>query len=129
MSQRRAVTALTAREGRKEFGDTAPEINRQAQDRAQLNHDGIHLPVAIGEADVQQRFREAQMRGGTDRQKFGQAFDNTENEREQVIVQKSSESSTRKTRIDSFVNFVSFVAKEVKETQYLRKASTGEFVG
>ena len=61
---------------RKKPLDAAPEINRQAEDRAELDDDGIHLPVAVGEADVQQQFGDAQVRGRTDGQKFGEAFDN-----------------------------------------------------
>src|SRR5206468_251816 len=57
---------------------------------AELDHDGIHLPVAVGEADVQQRLRQAQVCGRTDGQEFGEAFDNAKNEREQIVVQSSS---------------------------------------
>ena len=38
-----------------EFGNALAEINRQAEDRAQLDDDGKHLPVAIAKIDVQQR--------------------------------------------------------------------------
>ena len=56
------------------------KIDRQAQDRTQLNHDGVHLPVAVGEADVQQRFRNPQVRGGADGQKFGETFHDSQHE-------------------------------------------------
>ena len=40
---------------------------------------------------VQQRFGEPKVSGGADRKKFGKAFDNSQDECEQVIVQSSSE--------------------------------------
>ena len=77
MGEDGAVSALAAREGGEEFCDSAPEVNRQAQDRAELDDDGIHLPIAVGEADVQQRFGEPQMRGRTYGQELSDAFDNS----------------------------------------------------
>ena len=68
------------------------EIYRQAKNCAQLDDDGVHLPVAVRQADVQQRFREPQVRGGTDRQKFRQAFYNSQDQRQQVVVQSASRS-------------------------------------
>jgi hypothetical protein len=55
-----------------------PKINRQREDRTELNHDRVHLPEAIVKIDVQQRLADAQMRGGAYREKFGQSFDDAE---------------------------------------------------
>ena len=88
-----AISAFTVRKGREKFGNAAPEIDGQTQNRAQLDDDGIHLPIAVREADVQQRFREPQVRGRTDGQEFGEAFDNSQDQGEQVVVQSSSEKS------------------------------------
>ena len=43
--------------------DPLGEIDRQAQDRAELNRNRVHLPIRIGQIDVQQRFSEPEMRG------------------------------------------------------------------
>ena len=37
---------------RKQFGNSFAKIYRQAQNRAQLNHNRVHLPVAAREIDV-----------------------------------------------------------------------------
>src|SRR5215831_13874258 len=101
MGQRSAISALAVRKRGEELHDAAPEINRQAQDRTKLDDDGEHLPITVVESEigsktrnVQQGFREPQVSGGADRKKFGEAFDNSQDECEQVIVQSSSE--TRK---------------------------------
>ena len=77
MGEEGAVSALAAGEGGEKFCDATPEIYRQTQDRAELDDDGIHLPIAVGEADVQQRFGEPQMCRGTHGQELGDAFDNS----------------------------------------------------
>src|SRR5579871_6476866 len=86
-----AIAALAAGEGREKRGDAAAEIYGKTENCAQLDDDRIHLPVTVGEADMQQRFRQSQMRGGTDGEKFGEAFHNAQNQGEQVVVQTSSE--------------------------------------
>ena len=70
MRERCAVAALAAGKSGEECCDAAAEIYGQAKNCAQLDDDGIHLPVAIVESqiggqarDVQQRFREPQVRG------------------------------------------------------------------
>src|SRR2546422_6406546 len=90
MCQHRAITIFASGECRQEFRNPAAEVHWQAQDGAELDDNGVHLPVAIREADVKQRLGNAQMRSGTDRNEFGEAFDNSQHERQQVIVQASS---------------------------------------
>ena len=69
---------------RQEFSDAVAEINWQTKNGTELDHDGVHLPIAVGEADMEQSFSDAQMRSGTNRQKFRKAFDNSEQQREQI---------------------------------------------
>src|ERR1700675_2600701 len=91
MSVYRAIVAFAARERSKQLPDVLAKINRQGGDRANLNHDGVHLPVAVLQADVQQIFSDAQMRRGADRQKLRQPFDNSQHDRHQIIVQVPSD--------------------------------------
>ena len=70
MRERGAVLAFTARKRRQEAGNPRTKINRQAENGAQLDHDGVHLPERIVEVDVQQRLGDAQVGRGADRQKF-----------------------------------------------------------
>ncbi len=67
MRQDRSVPALAFWKCRKKLCDTLTEINGQAQNRAQLDHDRVHLPVAAREINVQKRFADSQMRSGADR--------------------------------------------------------------
>ena len=83
-----AIIAFAAREGGEEAGDALPEINRQAQHRTQLDHDGVHLPERIVERKAEQFFRDAQVRGGADRQELRKALDNPQKSGEQIVVQK-----------------------------------------
>src|SRR5579871_3780148 len=91
MCQYCAVSSLTAGERGQKFDDSVAKIYRQNENVAQLNHDRIHFPVATIERDVEERFGQAQMRHGTDRQKFREALDDAEQNREEVVVQKASE--------------------------------------
>ncbi len=75
--ERSAVAVLSAWKGSEEFRNAAAEIHRQAGDCAELNDNRIHLPIAIRKADMQERFRDAQMSGGTDGQELRQAFDDS----------------------------------------------------
>jgi len=52
------------------FLDAAPEVHGQAQNRAQLDDDGVHLPVTIRQINVQQCFGEPQVSRGTDGQEL-----------------------------------------------------------
>src|SRR5258708_37269573 len=90
MSERCAVAVLALRERAQKLGDPRTKVNRQAQNRAQLNHDGVHLPVTIRQADVKQRLGNPQMRRGADRQKLRQPFDDAEDDGQQVVVQETS---------------------------------------
>ena len=74
------IAANAARKGRQKLADPLAEIDRQAKDCAELDHDRKHLPVAVREVDAEKRFRDAQMRSGTDRKKFGDSFDNAQQE-------------------------------------------------
>jgi hypothetical protein len=85
--QHRAIAPRPLRERGEEPQDPLPEIDRQRQDRAQLDDDGEHLPVAILQIDAQQRFGNAQMRGRAYRQKFGQAFDDAQDQGKKIGVQ------------------------------------------
>jgi len=44
------------RECAQKLGDPAAKIDGQAQDRAQLNNDCVHLPVSVTQIDVKQGF-------------------------------------------------------------------------
>ena len=81
MRQKIAITALTSRICREEFQDPVPKINRQGQDRAELDHDRVHLPKAVVQIEIEERFDDAEMTGRTHRQKFGQPFNNAEKNR------------------------------------------------
>ena len=59
------VALLAARKSGEEPGNPGAEIEKQRQDRTELDHDGVHLPVAIGETDVQQSLGNTQMRRRT----------------------------------------------------------------
>ena len=71
MSEKVAITALSARKGGQKFKDSVPEINRQRQDSAELNHDRVHLPEAVVEIEAEHGFHDAKMSGRADGQKFG----------------------------------------------------------
>src|ERR1700728_4616770 len=90
MGERGASSAVAARKRGNESFDATPEINRQAQDRAELDDDGIHLPVTVGQADVQEQFGDAQVRRRANREELGETFDNAKDERQQVVVKSSS---------------------------------------
>src|SRR5438270_12436373 len=90
MSKRGTVAALAARKGGEEFGDTLAKIDGQNQNGAELDDDGVHLPVPAGEIDVQQRFGETQVRRGADGKEFSQSFDDAQQDRQQIFVQNFS---------------------------------------
>src|SRR5689334_10614691 len=90
MRERGAVLALTARKRGEEPANARAKINRQAEDGAQLDHDGVHLPERIVQREAEELFRDAQVRRGADRQKFREAFNNAQKNREQIFVQNSS---------------------------------------
>ncbi len=81
-----AVAALAVGKGRQEFCDALAEIDGQRQNRAQLDHDGEHLPISVIQGNAEQRLADAQMRGGADRKELGQPLNNSKDESEKVIV-------------------------------------------
>jgi len=101
-----AIAAFSSREGRKELRNAVAEINRKTEDGAKLNNDGEHLPIAISEIDAKQGFGYAKVCGGADRQKFGESFDDAEDERKQVLIQKSSGPQTGTVRPGGSVDVV-----------------------
>ncbi len=59
--------------------DDAFEIEKKkCEDGANLNDDGVHLPIRVVERDMHCCFRDTQMRGGTDRKKLGQALNDSQ---------------------------------------------------
>src|SRR5215813_2572905 len=92
MRQGGAIAVFASWKCAEKLCEACAEINRQAQNRAELDDDGVHLPVAVAEVDVKQKFGDAQVSGGADGQKLGQPFDNSQDERKQIIVQCSSDS-------------------------------------
>ena len=70
MVEPRAIAANAAWKARQELAKPAAEINRQAKNRSELDHDGKHLPVTVPQINAQQRFRDAQVCGGTHGKKF-----------------------------------------------------------
>src|SRR3954471_8380001 len=87
MGKRGAVAALALREGGEKFSDAPAEINGQNEDRAELDDDGVHLPVAAGEINMKERFAEPEVRRGAYGKKFRDAFHNAEQDGQQIIVQ------------------------------------------
>ncbi len=68
---RRSITVFSVREVVSELDDAIPEIQRQAQDGAQLDDDREHLPVPIAEVDTEERLCNPQVRRRADGKKFG----------------------------------------------------------
>src|SRR5205823_4012378 len=56
----------------------------------ELNHDGVHLPVAITQTNVKQRLGDSQMGRGANRQELRKPFNNSQHNRKQVVVQRPS---------------------------------------
>ena len=73
-----AVAALALGKASDEADDALEIEQHQREDRAGLDDDGVHLPVRIVQRDLHDRFGDAQMRGGTDGQKLGQALDDAQ---------------------------------------------------
>jgi len=117
-----AVAVFSPGKSANEIDDAAEKQDAQRQNCAQLNHDGIHLPVGVIERNFHQRFGDAQVRRRTDRQKLGQAFHNAEQNGLKILVQEPSgvqlfnvaESARRFRACDVFV-----------EIDYIRRGSRG----
>src|SRR5712691_10952860 len=90
MRQCSSVPIFAMRKGAQKFCNSRAKINRKAQDRSQLDHDRVHLPISISEIDVKQRFGNSQVRRGTDGQKFGQTFNDAKHDGQQIVVQGPS---------------------------------------
>src|SRR5579872_1792539 len=90
MSKRGPIAPFPLRKSRQEFRNAMSEVDGKAQNGAELDDDGVHLPVAVAEIDVKQRFCDTKVRRGTDGQKFGKAFDDSQYYGEQVVVQVAS---------------------------------------
>src|ERR1700728_4618939 len=84
------VAALAFGERVKELNDAFQVEEQQGEDGACLNHDRIHLPVGIIERNMHQRLRDAEVRRRTDRQKLCQTFNDAEQDRLNIYVQKAS---------------------------------------
>jgi hypothetical protein len=82
MRQDVAITAFPFWKRAQKFEDPIPKINRQRQDRAELDHYRVHFPEAIVQIELEERFDDAEMSGRAHRQKFRQAFDDTEQDRQ-----------------------------------------------
>src|SRR5216117_1567075 len=93
MREDSAVAAFAFWKGAKERQDALAKIDRQRQNRAKLNDDGVHFPEAVMKVDMQQRFADAQMCSRAHRKKFGQPFDDSEKDRQQVLVHALSRES------------------------------------
>src|SRR3954468_24107905 len=99
MRQSRPVAIFAVGKGTQKLCNPRSEINWQAQNRAELDHDGVHLPISITQADVKQGLGNPQVRRGTDRQKFRQTFNNSQDDRKKIVVQLSSQYARHSTRI------------------------------
>src|SRR5262249_10139911 len=73
-----AVSTFATRKCAEEFRDPVAEINWQTENGAELDHDGVHLPEAVGKIDAEEGFANPQMGGRADRQKFGKTLDNAQ---------------------------------------------------
>jgi hypothetical protein len=62
MIRRCAIAAFAARERGKKACDACTKVNGQAENRAQLDHDGVHLPEAVAQVNAQQGLGNSEMR-------------------------------------------------------------------
>src|SRR5690348_1521337 len=90
VSEDGTIAPLAARKRRKKFCDSVPKVDGENENRAELNHNREHFPVWVREKKAHHLFRDSQMSSGADRQKFGEAFDDSQNYRDEVVVQRSS---------------------------------------
>src|SRR5205814_196734 len=58
-----AVAAFSLRKCGKELRDARAKVDRQAENRAELDNDRIHLPIAVRQADVEQSLGNSEMGG------------------------------------------------------------------
>ena len=87
MRERGLVEAQSFGECGQKTHDPMPEVNGQTEDRPELDHDREHFPVAVAKIDMEQRFRDTQVRSRTDGQKLSEALDNAEEDGKKIVVQ------------------------------------------
>ena len=83
----RFVTTLAAGKSTHKLPQALAKIYGQTENRAQLDDDGVHLPVPVAQVQPEQRLRYSQMRGGADGKEFCEAFNDAEQSGEEVVVQ------------------------------------------
>ncbi len=81
------VASLALRKCGQKCRDALAKIHWQAQNCPQLNHDRVHLPIAVRQIDVKQRFTDAQMRRRAHRQKLRQSLHDPQQHGQQVVAQ------------------------------------------
>src|SRR5690242_11717083 len=89
MIQKSSIAAFPFWKRGEKRQDAVPKINWQRQDRPELDHDRVHLPKAVLQVELEQRFDNAQMAGRADGQKLSQAFNDPEQDRQEKIIHKS----------------------------------------
>ncbi len=75
--------------GGKKFRDGSSKINRQRQNRAELNHDRVHFPKTVAQIEMEERFDDPQMGRRADREEFSQTFDDPEQDGNKIIIHNS----------------------------------------
>ena len=78
MGEQVAVAVFASGKGAQETADAAQEKKQEGQDGAQLNDDGVHLPVGVVEGDPHESFSDAQVGCRADGKEFGEAFHDAE---------------------------------------------------
>src|SRR6478672_7286118 len=71
MRQDGAIAAFAFWKRANKSHNATPKIHRQSENSSELDHDRVHFPEPIMQIDMQQRFADAQMSGGTHRKKLG----------------------------------------------------------
>jgi hypothetical protein len=90
------LAVFAAGEGTDKFDDAAGKEQSESEDGAELDDDGVHLPVRVVEADIEEGFADAQVSGGTNGEKLGKALDDPEKYGDHIIVQTRSRGRGRK---------------------------------
>jgi hypothetical protein len=85
-----SVAVFTGGEGAEELDDAAHEEEAEGEDGAELDDNGVHLPVGIVEGDVHERFGDAEVGGGTDGKEFGETLNDAQDHGDEITVQTSS---------------------------------------
>src|SRR5882672_1595430 len=85
-----SIVMGATRKRRKQLHQPSPKVNRQTQNRSQLDDDRKHLPITVSKANVQQHFRDSQMRCRANWKEFCKAFNNPKDKSKQIVVQTTS---------------------------------------